>query len=149
MIILRLCLSVAAENIDYLVCDHVLYCLTCRLEVLARIEMIGMSVQVAADGCGHCKAKIGVDVYLAHCHGCCLAELSLGNTDRAGHIAAVFVDLLYKLLRYGGCSVKDYRKAGQTAFDILKNVKAELGLRAGLELICAVRGADSLSLIHI
>ena len=37
----------------------------------------------------------------------------------------------------------NYREAGQTALNILKNVKAELGLRAGLELICAVRGADS------
>ena len=64
----NLCLSVAAENIDYLVCDHILNCLTCRLEVLTRIEMIGMSVQVAADGCGHCKAQVGVDVYLAHSH---------------------------------------------------------------------------------
>ena len=132
--ILRLCLSVTAENIDYLMCDHILNCLTCRLEVLTRIKMIGMSVQVAADGCGHCKAQVGVDVYLAYCHGCSLAELILRNTDSAGHVAAVFVDLLYKLLRYGGCAVQNYREAGQAALYILKNVKAELGLRAGLEL---------------
>ena len=39
--------------------------------------------------------------------------------------------------------MQNYREAGQTALDILEDVKAKLGLRSGLELICAVRGADS------
>ena len=34
------------------------------------------------------------------------------------------------------------RESGQTAADFLKDVKAELGLRAGFELVCAVAGAD-------
>ena len=39
--------------------------------------------------------------------------------------------------------MQNYRESGQASFDILKNVKSELRLRAGFELICAVRGADS------
>ena len=39
--------------------------------------------------------------------------------------------------------MQNYREAGQTLLNILKDVKAELGLRAGLELVCAVGGTDS------
>ena len=38
--------------------------------------------------------------------------------------------------------MKHYRESGQTALDILKNIKAELGIGAGLELVRTVRGAD-------
>ena len=39
--------------------------------------------------------------------------------------------------------MKNYREAGKTLFDFFENVEAELGLLTGLELVCAVAGADS------
>ena len=38
--------------------------------------------------------------------------------------------------------MQNYREAGQTLADLFKNVKAKLGLGAGLELVCAMAGAD-------
>ena len=51
----------------------------------------------------------------------------------------IFVD---ELLRHGGRAVQHDREAGQAAGDLLQHVEAQLGLRAGLELIRAVAGAD-------
>ena len=71
-----------------------------------------------------------------------LTELVLGHADGAGHIAAVLVYLIDKVLGDGGSAVQDYREAGQVLLNGLKHVEAELRLRAGLELVCAVAGAD-------
>ena len=71
-----------------------------------------------------------------------LTELILGHADGAGHVAAVLVDLIDKLLGYGGGAVQDYREAGQVLFNGLEHVEAELRLGAGLELVGAVAGAD-------
>ena len=135
-------LAVAAENIDQLVHNHCLDVGAGGLEVLTRIEMIGMLRKILADGAGHCQTQVGVDVYLADRHGSSLAELILGNADRTGHIAAVFVDHANKLLRNGGRTVQHYRETGQTSLYILEYIKTQLRLGAGLELICAMAGAD-------
>ena len=49
----------------------------------------------------HRETDIRVDVDLANGHLGCLTELFLRNTDRVRHVAAVLVDHLYELLRYG------------------------------------------------
>ena len=104
--------------------------------------MLGMLIEILTDGCGHCKTQVGVNIYLADCHGGCLAELILGNADGARHVAAVFIDDFYEFLRNGAGAVENNGESGQTLFNFLKNVKAQLGVSAGLELVCAVRGAD-------
>ena len=81
--------------------DHVLDSGSCGLEILSGVKVVGMLVKVLTDGCGHCKTKVGVDVYLSYGHGCSLTKLILGNTDSAGHVAAVFVDDPDKFLRNG------------------------------------------------
>ena len=60
-----LCLAVAAQNVDQLVGDHVLDSLTSRLQVLTRIEVIRMLVEVLADRSGDSQTNIGVDIDLA------------------------------------------------------------------------------------
>ena len=97
-----------------------------------------MLVKVLTDGSGHCEAKIGVDIDLADCHGGGLAELILGNAYRTGHLAAVFVYQLDKLLRNGRRAMKNNREAGQTLFNLFENIKSEVRICAGLELICAM-----------
>ena len=47
-----------------------------------------------------------------------------------------------ELLRHGGSAVQHDGETGQTLRDLLENVEAQLGLRAGLELVRAVAGAD-------
>ena len=61
----RLSLAVAAQNVDQLVGDHVLDSLTSRLQVLTRIEVIRMLVEVLADRSGDSQTNIGVDIDLA------------------------------------------------------------------------------------
>ena len=53
----ELCLAVGAENVDDLVCDHVLDSLTCGLEVLAGVKMIGMLDKVLADVRGGYRSR--------------------------------------------------------------------------------------------
>ena len=101
-----------------------------------------MLVKVLADGGGHRKTQVGIDVDLADGHGSGLAEHFLGDTDGVGHFAAVFVDDADKLLRHGGSAVQHDGEAGQTPGDLFQNVKAELRLHAGLELVSAVARAN-------
>ncbi len=95
-----------------------------------------------ADRTGHGQTQVGVNVDFAHGHGGGLAQLVLRDADGAGHIAAVGVDHLNKLLGHGGGAVEHDGEVGQTLLDFFQNVKAELGLGAGLELVSAVAGAD-------
>ena len=112
------------------------------LEIGAGIEALGVLVKVLADGGSHCKAQVGIDVDLADGHGSGLAQHLFGDADGVGHLAAVLVDDADELLRHGGSAVQHDGEAGQTLRDLLENVEAELGLRAGLELVRAVARAD-------
>lgn len=47
--------AVRTEHIHNLVDIHLLHILTCRLEILARIEVSRVLCKVLADGCCHCK----------------------------------------------------------------------------------------------
>ena len=80
-----------------LVGDHILYCLPGRLQVLARIKMIGMLNEILADIGGHSKTDVGVDIDLADSEFGGLTQLILRNPDGIGHVAAVFIDHLHKL----------------------------------------------------
>ena len=139
----ELSFAVAAEDIDDLVSDHVLDSLTGGLEVLPGIEMIRMLREILADDSGHRQTNVRVNVDLADSAGSSLTELLLRDTDGAGHVAAVLIDLGNELLRDGGRTVQHDRETGQLFGALFEHVEPELGLGAGLELVCAVAGADS------
>ena len=90
----------------------------------------------------HGKTQIGVNIDLANGHGGSLAQLILRHTDGAGHIAAVLVNFLHKLLRNRGRTVQHNGETRQALGDLLQHVKAQLRLGAGLELVCTVAGTD-------
>ena len=125
-----------------LVGDHVLDSLTGGLQVLARIEVIGMLVEVLADVAGHSQTDIGVDIDLADSQLSSLPQLILGDADGVGHLAAVLVDGFHIVLVDGACAVEHNRETGQFFFDFFENVKAKLGFLTGFEFIGAVAGAD-------
>ena len=137
---------------DDLMRDHILYCLTCRFEILARVEMIGMLGKILADVAGHGEADIRVNVDLAHCKLGSFTQLIFGNADSVRHIAAIGIDHLDKLLRNGGRTVQNDRESGQTLDALLqyvetkrrRNQNAVCVARAlcGSELIGTVRGTD-------
>ena len=147
-------LVVRAEDLDDLVDVELLHRLARRSEVLARVEVLWMLGEVLADRRRHREARVGVDVDLAHRALRRLAQLLLGNADRVGELAAELVDRVDVLLRDAGRAVEDDREAGELLLDGLEDVERERGrdelarllvARAllGLELVGAVRGADS------
>ena len=142
----------ATENVDELVANDLFDVCSCGLEVLTRIEMIGMLVEVLTDGAGHSKTQVGVDVDLADGQSGGLTQLLFGNTDSVGHLAAVGVDHSDVLLRNGGRAVQNDGEAGQTLGDFFQNVETQSGRNQdaflvqgallGSELVSAVGGAD-------
>ena len=75
-----------------------LHLVTCRSEVLARVELTRLLSEDLADGCGHCKTAVGVDVDLAYCGLGSLAELLLRNTYCIRKLSAERVDHINILL---------------------------------------------------
>ena len=148
----RLRLAVGAENIDHLVCDHLLYFVACNREICARVENGGVVCENTADSGCHGETDIGVDIYLADCHLSCMTEFIFGDADSIGKLAAESVYFLYIFLRNGRSAVQNYREAGKSLGDFLENIKAERGRNKdavgiscallGRELICAVACAD-------
>ena len=132
--------------------DHVLDSLTSRLQVLTRIEVIRMLVEVLADRSGDSQTNIGVDIDLADGQLCSMTELFLRNADCIRHLAAVSVDLVNELARYGRGTVQNDREARQTLGNFLEYVETQRRrnedalLVAGAllrgELVSAVGGAD-------
>ena len=115
--------------------------------------MAGVLREILADGRGHRKARVAVDVDLADRALCRFAELFFGNADRVRELAAVLVDRVDFVLRDGGRTVEDDREAGELLFDRVQNVERQrrrnelAGLRVagalfGGELVRAVAGAD-------
>ena len=86
-----LCLAVAAQNMDQLVLDHFLDVGASGLQILAGIELGRCFVEELADGAGHGKTQIGVDVDLADSQLCSLAQLLFRDTDSVGHVTAIFI----------------------------------------------------------
>ena len=60
-------LSVGTENVDDLVRIELLHLVTCRSEVLARVELTRLVSEYLADSGCHCKTGVRVDVDLADC----------------------------------------------------------------------------------
>ena len=123
----RLGLAGAAQNVHQLVANQFLDVGTGGLQVLTRIELVGMLVEELTDGAGHCKTQVGVDVDLADGQGSCLTQLLFGDTDGVGHLAAVGVDHLDVLLGNGGRTVQNDGEAGQTLVTSSKTSKRRAG----------------------
>ena len=146
-------LSVGAEDIDDLVLIELLHLVAGGSQVLTRVELTGLVVEDLADGCGHCKTAIGVDVDLADSALGGLAELLLGNTYCIGKLAAVCVDDIDILLGNRRGAVEDDREAGKLLLDLMKNVECEgrryqtaglgvAGALLGLELVGTMGSSD-------
>ena len=78
---------------------HLLHVLTSGLQVLARIEVIGMLSKVLADSSSHSQTAVRVDVDLANSALRSLAELLLGDTYSVGQVTTVLVDSVNLVLR--------------------------------------------------
>ena len=114
--------------------------------------MIRMLVEVLADARRHRKTQVRVDIDLADRALRRLTKLLLGDADRVGHLAAVFVDDLHEFLRNGGRAMQNDREARQTLGNFVQNVEAQrrrnedalfiASALFGLELVSAVGGAD-------
>ena len=121
-------------------------------QVLTRVKVRRLLMEVLADACRHRKTQIGIDVDLADSRLCSTAELILGNADRIRHVTAVLVDDLDVLRNNRGRTMEHDGESRDTLLDLLKNIKAERGryknavriARALLrrKLKCAVRRAD-------
>lgn len=96
-----LSLAVGAENVDDLVLVELLHLIAGRSEVLARIEDTWLLVEDAADGRGHGKTGIGIDVDLAYGRLGGLTKLLLRNTYCIRKFSAMSVDHVNILLRNG------------------------------------------------
>ena len=79
--IIRLSLASAAKNVNQLVANQFLDVCTSGLQILTRIEVIRMLVEVLPDSTGESQTQVGVDVDLADGQLCSLTQLILGNTD--------------------------------------------------------------------
>ena len=101
-----------------------------------------MLPQVLADTGGHTQTQVGVNVDLADSALRRFPELIFRNTYGILQRTAVFVDDLHVFLRNRGGSVKDNRELRQPLRHFVQNVQTQLRVRAQLELISAVAGAD-------
>ena len=94
--------------------------------------------KVLSESRSHCNSDIGINIDFANCKRRSLAKHILGNADCIGHLAAEFVDNLNVILVYGRSAVKNDREAGKLFAYFVKNIKAKLGILAGLKFVCAV-----------
>ena len=150
---LRSSLTVGTKNVNDLVSNHVLNCLTSGLKVLTGIEVIRMLSEVLTDVTCHSKTDIGVDVDLANSECSCLTELLLRDTNCVRHVSAVLVNHLNKLLRYGRRTVENDRETRKSLDALFENVETErrrykdaLFISCALsccELVSTVRSTDS------
>ena len=113
---------------------------SCRFQILTGIEVRRIFLEVLSDRRGHSHSEVGVDVYFAYCHRSGLTKHFFGYAFRSGHISAVFVDLVYEILRNAACAVQYDREFGKTFADFFENVKTKFGF--ALELVRAVAGSD-------
>lgn len=88
------------------------------------------------------EAEVGVHVDLADCLGCRFTQHLFRDADCVGHLAAVLVDHLHKLREDRGGAVQNDREARQAVGNFLKDIKAQLRLLAGFELVSTVARAD-------
>ena len=129
-----------AEHVDDFVLVEFLQHVAGGTEILAGVEFRGLFHEDLADASGHGETAVGVDVDLADGGLGSFAELVFADADGVLQLAAVLVDHLHVFLRDGGGAVEDDRESGDALFDLLQDVEADAGIRAGFELV----GADCL-----
>ena len=115
------------RKLDQLVLDQFLDGGAGGLQVLPGIELVGMLGEELADGAGHSQAQVGVNIDLAHGAAGGLTELLLGDANGIGHLAAVGIDHLYKLLGHGRGAVEHDGEAGQASDNLVEDVEAQDG----------------------
>lgn len=91
-----------AENGFDFVLVEFFHVVACRAQIFAGVEFGGFVMEHFADGGGHGKTAVGVDVDLAHCALGGFAELLFGNANGVGEFAAVGVDGVNFVLGHGG-----------------------------------------------
>ena len=92
--------AVGTEHVDDLVHVELLHFVTGGAAVFAGIEFAGFLGKDLADGCGHCKTAVGVDIDLADSALAGLTKLLFGNTHCIGKFAAILVDDVNIFLRH-------------------------------------------------
>ena len=124
-----------------------------RSEVLPGIELTGLLIEDLADGGGHCKTAVGVDVDLADSALGSLAELLLGDTDSVRQLATVGIDDVDIFLGHRRRAVENDREAGELLLNLVEDVESKrrryetagLGIPLallGLELVSAMGSSD-------
>ena len=131
-------LSIAAEHVDDLVTNEFGDGGSCRFEILTGIEVRGVLFEVLSEGSRHSHTQVGVDVDFANSHRSRLTEHFFGYTLRAGHVSAVFVDLIDEILRNAACAVQNDREFRQALADFFENVETKFGFAFELERILAL-----------
>ena len=94
------------------------------LEILARVELIGMLRELLADHAGHRQTQIGIHVDLADGHGRGLTQHLLRHALRARNVAAILVNHLH-ILRHDGGRAVEHEQDGSLATYAAKVTKAE------------------------
>ena len=118
-------LVVATQHVYNLVHVHLLHVLASGLQILARIEMTGVLVEVLADGSCHGETRVRVDVDLANSALACFAELLFGNTHCIGELATMSVDGIYLVLRNGAGTVEYDGETRKLLLDLVQNVECK------------------------
>ena len=116
-------LVVGAEHIHDLVHVHLLHVFTSRLEVLARVEVFRMFVEILTDSGSHGETAVRVDVDLANSGLGSFAELFFRNTDGIRELATVGVDGVNFVLRDRRRTVENDREARELLFDGVEHVE--------------------------
>lgn len=119
------CTVLGTENVLDLVLNELFDVGAAVCAVLARIEMLRMSHEVLADTSRHSETQIGVDVDLADCGFCSLAELIFRDADSIVELATVVVDDLDVLRDNGGSTVQDDRELRNLLLDLSEDIETQ------------------------
>ena len=119
--------AVRTQYVHNLVDVHLLHVLTSGLQILTRIEVIGMLCQILADSSSHGQTRIRVDVDLADCTLRSLAELLFGNTYCVGQVTTELVNGVHLVLRNRRRTVEYDGESRKLLLDLCQHVECEWG----------------------
>ena len=122
---LQLQLVVRTKNVNDLVFVHLLHVFASRLEVLARVEVFRMFVEILTDSGSHGETAVRVDVDLANSGLGSFAELFFRNTDGIRELATVGVDGVHFVLRNRRRTVENDGEARELLFDGVEHVECQ------------------------
>ena len=126
MIAKRLSSVCRTENIFDLVFNKLFDVRTAISNVLTRVKMIRMSIEVLTDTSRHSKAEVRIDVDLADSKACSLTELIFRNTNSISEIAAVVVDDLDILRNNRRSAMKNNRELRETLGNFFEDIETKL-----------------------